>query len=193
MQAAEIELKFPVADVRKLRAAAVELGFELVTERTFEGNTLYDNPARDLRARKQILRLRQYGAKCTVTHKRTSGAGDEDVRYKTRIETESEVEDYDALDEIFKQLGYSPMFRYEKYRTEWAAGGGHLVVDETPIGDWAELEGPPEWIDAMLAGLGVDSADCSTDSYGKLFLRWKEETQSSAENLTFEEVGAVAV
>jgi len=193
MQAAEIELKFPVADVRVLRAAAVALGFELVTERTFESNTLYDTDDRLLRGRKQILRVRQYGSRWTVTHKRQSAQGDGDLRYKTRIETESVVEDGEALAEIFTQLGYSPAFRYEKFRTEWAAGEGHLVVDETPIGVWAELEGPTDWIDAMVAGLGVAVETCSTDSYGKLFLRWKDETGSPAENLTFEEVSAVAV
>jgi len=192
MQAAEIELKFPVADVRSLRAAAFALGFELVTERTFESNTLYDTDDRQLRGRKQILRVRQYGDRWTVTHKRQAADAD-DLRYKTRIETESRVEDGEALAEIFTQLGYAPVFRYEKFRTEWAAGDGHLVVDETPIGIWAELEGAPEWIDAMLEGLGVAAESCSTDSYGKLFLRWKDETGSPAENLTFEEVGAVAV
>jgi len=193
MQAPEIELKFTVVDTEALRAAAFEMGFDLVTERTFESNTLYDTADRQLRARKEILRLRQYGPRCTVTHKRQSANGDGDLRYKTRIETESLVEDGDALAEIFAQLGYGPVFRYEKYRTEWDAGPGHLVLDETPIGVWAELEGPPEWIDATLVQLGVAPELQSTESYGKLFLRWKDETGSPAENLTFDEVGAVAV
>jgi adenylate cyclase class 2 len=194
MQAPEIELKFTVVDAEALRAAAVALGFALVTERTFESNTLYDTADRQLRGRKEILRLRQYGARCTVTHKRQAAGGDRDVRYKTRIETESVVEDCDALAEIFRLLGYGPVFRYEKYRTEWDAGPGHhLVLDETPIGVWAELEGPPEWIDATLVQLGVAAELQSTESYGKLFLRWKDETGSPAENLTFDEVGAVAV
>jgi adenylate cyclase class 2 len=164
----------------------------LVTERTFESNTLYDTGERQLRARKQILRVRQYGDRWTVTHKRQAANAD-DTRYKTRIETESVVEDGEALAEIFTQLGYAPVFRYEKFRTEWSAGDGHLVVDETPIGVWAELEGPPDWIDAMLVGLGVAAETCSTESYGKLFLSWKDETRSPAENLTFEEVGVVGV
>jgi adenylate cyclase class 2 len=193
MQAPEIELKFTVVDAEALRAAAFELGFDLVTERTFESNTLYDTVDRQLRTRKEILRLRQYGPRCTVTHKRQSANGDGDLRYKTRIETESIVEDGDALAAIFAQLGYGPVFRYEKYRTEWDAGPGHLVLDETPIGVWAELEGPPEWIDATLVQLGVAPELQSTESYGKLFLRWKDETGSPAENLTFDELGAVAV
>jgi adenylate cyclase class 2 len=192
MQAAEIELKFSVADVRALRSSADALGFKLVTERTFESNVLYDSADRQLRSRRQILRLRHYGARCTVTHKRQAGGDEVDLRYKTRIETESIVEDCDALAEIFAQLGYGPVFRYEKFRTEWEMEEGHLVLDETPIGIWAELEGQPAWIDRMLEQLGVAPELRSTESYGKIFLRWKEETGSLAENLTFDEIAARA-
>lgn len=192
MQAAEIELKFAVQDIRALRSAADVLGFTLVTERTFESNVLYDSADRQLRARRQILRLRHYGELCTVTHKRQADGGDADVRYKTRIETESAVEDGDALAGIFTHLGYGPVFRYEKFRTEWEMEGGHLVLDETPIGIWAELEGAPMWIDAMLEKLGIAAELRTTESYGRIFLRWKEETGSLAENLTFEEVAACA-
>jgi adenylate cyclase class 2 len=190
MQAAEIELKFPVADVRLFRADAEELGFVMVTERTFESNTLYDTDDRQLRARKQILRLREYGGRCTLTHKRQA-EGVEDLRYKTRIETESRVEDCAALAEVFAQLGYRPVFKYEKYRTEWRADGGVMVLDETPIGVWAELEGAPDWIDRMIEAMGV--VETSTDSYGKLFMKWKAETGSPAAHLTFEEAGVVGV
>ncbi len=198
MQSAEIELKFAVTDTKALGRAAAEAGFKLLTDRTFERNTLYDTPERKLREHKQILRLRLYGERWTVTHKRqrdndSDPAAEPASRYKTRIETESTVEDGEALAEIFTQLGYGPVFRYEKFRTEWEAGPGHLVLDETPIGVWAELEGAPEWIDSMLERLGVASSQCSTESYGTLFLSWKEATGSPAENLTFEEIESVSV
>jgi adenylate cyclase class 2 len=192
MQAAEIELKFSVDSVSSLRAAAAAAGFRLKTERSFESNTLYDTTDRQLRERKQILRLRQYAGHCVLTHKRKA-AGIEDIRYKMRVESESVVEDGAALAEIFAQLGYGPVFRYEKYRTEWDSGDGHLVLDETPIGVWAELEGTPAWIDEMLERLAVASERCSTESYGRMFLRWKEETGSLAENLTFDEIAAAGV
>jgi adenylate cyclase class 2 len=192
MRAPEIELKFSVADIRMLRTTAETLGFKLITERTFESNVLYDSADRQLRSRKQILRLRHYGERCTLTHKRQAAGGDGDLRYKTRIESESVVEDCDAVAEIFTQLGYGPVFRYEKFRTEWDMNEGHLVLDETPIGVWAELEGPPVWIDSMLEKLCIAPELRTTESYGKLFLRWKEETGSAAENLTFEEITASA-
>ena len=221
MQNAEIELKFPIHDLARLQSRLPGLGFQLDTPRTFEQNTLYDTPARTLRASRQILRLRRYGGLWTLTHKRPEGPATEgapaqyasEKKYKVRIETETRVDDGPALDAILQQLGYAPVFRYEKFRTEWSrtaptiggplfAGppnllslsvpnaGIHLVLDETPIGDYAELEGPPASIDHALAQLAVDPATCLTDSYGHLFLDWKQRTGSPAENLTFDEIPA---
>ena len=193
MQSAEIELKFPVPDPAQLEAHLPGLGFELETPRTFEHNTLYDTPERSLRERHQLLRIRRYGELWTLTHKRQPDGADDSV-YKTRIETETELEDGEALAAIFGQLGYLPAFTYEKFRTEWRytskGKGAHLVIDETPIGNWAELEGPTDWIDSMLIALKVDPATRITDSYGKLFLSWKERTGSPATDLTFEQIAS---
>ncbi|HZY61335.1 MAG TPA: class IV adenylate cyclase [Edaphobacter sp.] len=191
MQNSEIELKFPISDPASLQSRLPQLGFHLETPRTFEHNTLYDTPSRDLRSQRQILRIRRYGNLCTVTHKRLPDKSSDDARYKVRIETETTVADGNALAEIFKQLGYTPAFTYEKYRTEWSHDtehSAHLVIDETPIGNYVELEGPPAWIDRTIQQLGIDASTCLTDSYGKLFLNWKQSTGSSAENLTFEAI-----
>jgi adenylate cyclase class 2 len=191
MQAAEIELKFPVSDPEALQSRLPPLGFHLDTPRTFERNILYDTPARDLRAKRQILRLRQYGDLWILTHKRLPDEQTDITRYKVRIETETTVADGPALGAIFEQLGYLPSFTYEKYRTEWSYPDNlpaHLVIDETPIGNYAELEGPTDWIDRTLAELNIDPSTCLTDSYGKLFLDWKQRTGSPADNLTFAEI-----
>jgi adenylate cyclase, class 2 len=194
MQASEIELKFPIADPEILQSRLPHLGFHLDTPRTFEHNTLYDTPTRDLRLRREVLRIRQYGPLCTVTHKRQPDQQNPTgpTRYKIRIETETAVAEREALAEIFQHMGYTPAFIYEKYRTEWShpispnsTTMAHLVIDETPIGNYAELEGPTAWIDETLAALNIDPATCLTDSYGKLFLDWKQRTGSPAEHLTF--------
>jgi adenylate cyclase, class 2 len=199
MQSAEIELKVPVADVIYLQSRLPQLGFHLDTPRTFEHNTLYDTPNRDLRAKRQILRLREYGGIHILTHKRIDDRIAEPSRYKIRIETETAVSDPHAVAEIFAQLGYTPAFIYEKYRTEWSIFDPatnttpHLVIDETPIGNYVELEGPTDWIDRTLADLNVDPATSLTDSYGKLFLDWRARTHSPAQNLTFAEIAPLAL
>ena len=195
MEAAEIELKFPVNDPEALLHRLGSLGFQLDTPRTFESNTLYDTEDRGLRAQRQILRLRDYGGRWTITHKRQPAGDATPPRYKVRLETETTVDDGPAMGALLQQIGYGPVFRYEKFRTEWsdpASPGTHLVLDETAIGTFAELEGPTEWIDGTLERLGVTPESCLTESYGKLFLLWKERTGSPAEHLTFEEIGSGA-
>jgi adenylate cyclase class 2 len=194
MVMAEIELKFHVRDAAKLRQRVLDAGFLLQTERTFESNTLFDTPERSLRGRQQILRLRQYGETWTLTHKRPTDdeRERESLRYKFRQETETHVDDGEAMGAILIELGYLPVFRYEKFRTEFvdAGGSGSIVLDETPIGTFAEAEGSPAWIEETLQKLGVRSKSCFTESYGKMFEQWQQHTGSNAQNMAFAEVEA---
>lgn len=188
--AIETEIKFRVGDVNALARRLDSAGFRLETPRQFESNVLYDTADRALRARTEILRIRHYGERCVLTHKRLPDAGPGEDRHKHRIETETVVSSGDALAEIFRSLGLTEAFRYEKWRSEWSDGEGHCVVDETPIGNFAELEGMADWIDRVAAQLGVKHSDYMTLSYGRLFDQWKVEHHSAAEHLTFDAVGA---
>ncbi|WP_349627467.1 class IV adenylate cyclase [Alloacidobacterium dinghuense] len=185
MSADEIEVKFRVADPPALERKLVAAGFRRITPRTFEKNVLFDTPDRRLRAQQSILRVRQYGERWVVTHKCLPQNNDPVARHKHRIETETEVKDGDAMSVIFSQIGYAPAFTYEKWRTEYADASGHCVIDETPIGLFAELEGPREWIDAMAQRLGLDPGELITLSYGRLFEEWRAATGSAATDLTF--------
>jgi adenylate cyclase, class 2 len=191
MSPIETEVKVRVRDVveleRRLRAA----GFSQQTPRTFERNVLYDTPERSLRAYRQILRIRQYGDSWLLTHKALPASGDTGL-YKQRVETETSVGDGEVVAAIFATLGYFPAFTYEKWRTEWVDGTGHCVIDETPIGVYAELEGPEEWIDATAAAVGIDATEFSNLSYGRLFELWKEETGSPATDLSFAQIDEAA-
>jgi adenylate cyclase class 2 len=188
--AIETEIKFRVAEIGALVLRLRESGFNLDTPRAFESNVLYDTSNRDMRARTEILRLRSYAGRWTVTHKRLPDSGLGEDRHKHRVETETEVSNGDALAEIFQALGLVAAFRYEKWRSEWNDGTGHCVIDETPIGDYAELEGPAEWIDQVAPRLGIASSDYITLSYGRLFEQWREENECDANDLTFAAVAA---
>jgi adenylate cyclase, class 2 len=185
MPSAEVEVKLLITDLGALERKLIASGFKLITSRTHEMNTLYDFSGQPLRARGEVLRIRQYGDKWTVTHKTKGNIG----KHKTRVETETTVEDGNALAHIFESIGLSPSFRYEKYRAEWSDGEGHVVLDETPIGNLAELEGAPDWIDRTAKQLGVKQSEYITQSYGQMFYAWKENTGSRAKEMTWAEIG----
>ena len=183
--AIETEIKFRVDDLDVLAQRLRSAGFRCETLRTFESNTLYDTPDRQLRARTEILRIRSYGGRWVLTHKRLPRSGPGEDRHKHRIETETEIVHGEALADFFLALGLVSAFRYEKWRAEWTDGEGHCVVDETPIGNYAELEGSPAWIDRAAARLGVDHAQYVSLSYGRLFEAWRAEHSRNASDLTF--------
>jgi adenylate cyclase class 2 len=184
----ETEIKFRVDDLSGLTLRLQTAGFTVQTPRSFESNVLYDTPDRRMRARTEILRIRNYAGRCLLTHKRLPDNGPGEDTHKHRIETETEISDGEALAQVFRSLGLQPAFHYEKWRTEWSAGEGHCVVDETPIGNYAELEGPADWIDRNAALLAVNPSDYITLSYGRLFEVWREQHRSSANDLTFDAV-----
>ena len=184
----ETEIKFRLDDLAPLASISSRLqaaGFTLATPRSFESNVLYDTPDRQMRARTEILRIRTYSGRCTLTHKRLPDVGPGEDTHKHRIETETEVADGEALAQVFLSIGLVPAFRYEKWRAEWTDGDGHCVVDETPIGNYAELEAPAEWIDRVAARLDIDPSQYITLSYGRLFELWRQQHNSGATDLTF--------
>jgi len=180
----EVEIKFRAADLRALARKLRLAGFRVITPRTHEMNTLYDLPGEVLRNRHELLRLRKYGSEWTLTHK----SGKKTARHSSREELETRIDDGKKMDLILRALSYTPSFRYEKFRAEWTDGKGQVVVDETPIGDFCEIEGPPRWIDTTAKKLGVTAADYITANYAGLFSDWKVRTNSRAKEMTFKSV-----
>lgn len=180
----EVEIKFLIHDMEALQNSLRAAEFREVTPRTHEMNTLYDTPDQQLRKRGELLRIRKYGDKWILTHKAKGNS----ERHKSRVETETTVGNGEELDLIFRSLGYTPSFRYEKFRAEWTDDHGHVVLDETPIGNIAEIEGEPEWIDAIAAKLNVDEKDYVTKNYATLFFEWRDRTGSTAKEMTWAEV-----
>ena len=184
----EVEIKFLVADLPALERQLAKLRFHCITPSTHEFNTLYDLPAQELRWKGELLRLRKYGDLWKLTHKARAKTG----RHKSRVELETIVGDGKQMDLLLRALGYQPVFAYEKYRAEWTDGNGHVVLDHTPIGDVAEIEGPPRWIDRTAELLAVSPANYITKSYVELFFEWKRKYKRKAKNMTFRECGGRA-
>jgi adenylate cyclase class 2 len=169
----ETEIKLEVRDLGAIRRRLAALEFRPIEARHFESNVLFD--FKDLRLRKArcLLRLRFAGGKSVLTFK---GAPLRARQFKIRREIEALVEGGPRLKEIFHSFGLRKLFRYDKYRTVYArrsksksAATPTLVLDETPIGDYAELEGSKTWIERVASQLGYGRGDYIVASYGDLY------------------------
>ena len=166
--ATETEVKIRLPDRTAILNRVQRSGFTVSVPRQFESNTLYETRDHSLGKQGMLLRLRQIGDKGLITWK---GPGDPG-RYKSRPELETSVGSVETLGQILRRLSFEPCFRYEKYRTEFVSKneGGVVTLDETPIGDFMELEGPGEWIDNTANQLGFSQQDYVLDSYARLYV-----------------------
>src|SRR3989442_1922830 len=112
--------------------------------------------------------------------------------YKMGEGVEVGVADRGRLRLIVEAVGLRGWFRYEKYRTSfqlpatrrWAAGL-HVELDETPIGNFLELEGPTQAIDRAAELLGYSPRDYVTQSYLALFLGESRKQGTPAPDMVF--------
>lgn len=179
----ETEIKLAVESVEAAKRLLSRAGFRVHKRRIFEDNTMLDTPEMALRAAAQAFRIREAGGKSILTFKGKPEGG----KHKSREELEIEVSDAGTVRAIAARLGYEPVFRYQKYRTEYKqrSGGGVATLDETPIGVYLELEGRPEWIDRTARKLGFGEADYITASYGRLYIEWRERRKSAPRDMLF--------
>jgi adenylate cyclase class 2 len=162
----EREIKLRTEGPEAARAALARLGARLVRARHFEDNVLLDDEAGRLRAAGQLLRIRRTPDGGRLTYK---GPRLDSGEVKAREEIEVTVAEPDLLQSLLAGVGLRPVFRYQKYRETYAWEGVEIVVDETPVGTFLEIEGPVERIRAAAAALGYQPDDYITDSYAGLF------------------------
>jgi adenylate cyclase class 2 len=75
---------------------------------------------------------------------------------------------------ILEHLGFNVFLRYEKDREEWLLGEVSIVLDHTPMGDFVEVEGPPEDLVRTAGVLGIDVGEAVRGSYTSLWQEHRE-------------------
>jgi adenylate cyclase class 2 len=198
----ETEIKLRISDVPAFQRALKRIGARLAgpgTSKVHEENVIFDTPQGGLAKHGQLLRIRTEtpearGKSKTARPKqrivltlkqpmaRPASAGAESSAhgpYKVREEIELEVAESGNLTRIFERLGMGGWFRYEKYRTTFRvpdseawAKGLLIELDETPIGTFVELEGPPAAIDRAAEELGFSRRDYITTNYLRLYVEY---------------------
>jgi adenylate cyclase, class 2 len=179
----EIEIKLEVPSGEEARRLLRKAGFRVSRRKVFEANALFDTPKLSLRKAGALLRVRDAGGVATLTYKGPATI----FKHKSREELELRIADPHIMSAIIGRLGLTPAFRYEKYRTEYRQSGrpGVAMVDETPIGAYLELEGPPRWIDLTARRLGFSAKDYITASYARLYWEWCKRHRMRASHMLF--------
>jgi len=178
----EVEIKLAVPGAAAARRLLRAKGFRVFKPRVFEANNVLDTAELRLRNSGMLLRIRSVKREAILTYKGPPG----NSKYKSREELEVNASDAHTLAAIFERLGFRRVFRYEKYRTEFQRGeAGIVTLDETPIGTYLELEGPPAWIDRTARLLGFSEKDYITRSYGQLYLDWCERRSREPGDMVF--------
>lgn len=164
----ETEIKIPVAELESLRVKLREAGAVEARAAHDEDNTLYDDAEGRLSRSGCALRLRVAGRRCFLTFK---GVARFEGSMKIREELETEIGEPETLRAILARLGFVPRFRYQKRRQELELLGCTVCLDETPIGDFVEVEGDADRIYETLDRLGLSAAEAERDSYAGLYAR----------------------
>jgi adenylate cyclase, class 2 len=187
----ETEIKLPVRDSKAFERRVKKLGGKRAKAgngRVHELNVIFDTPDGGLAKHGQLLRIRTESApgggkkerpqRVMLTFKQPAvrAIDDDGSRFKIREETEVEVADAGTLRKIFEGLGLRGWFSYEKYRTTWKLGAATrwakdllIELDETPVGTFLELEGPPEAIEKAAEALGYSRKDYLLKNYLELY------------------------
>jgi adenylate cyclase class 2 len=170
----EIEVKLRIRNLQLLRRDLLEMDCKETVPRSLERNCTWDFPGQPLRQQGKLLRVREFAGQCLLTFK---GAAQESRHFKIREERETEVQDPETLGVILGRLGLEVFFRYEKFRTSYSLRvrgkrrSVDLSVDETPIGNFLEIEGTEGDIHRVAEKLGFEEGAFIKESYLALFAK----------------------
>jgi adenylate cyclase, class 2 len=178
----ETEIKVEVVDVEGFCLQLDVLNPKVLAERHFEDNYVLDFPDGELKSGQCLLRVRFAKGCGFLTFK---GAPRPDGIFKTREELETRLEDGVTMLQIIERIGMSVCFRYQKYRREFARDQVHIAVDETPIGNYVELEGTEDGIRALAKKMGIAESRFLSLSYYSLYLEHCQKTGEVPDVMVF--------
>ena len=182
-QQLEIEVKFYITDRSPISENIQQIG-GISSGRALEVNTRFDDSQQSLYKKGELLRLRKTAGDNILTYK--SLPEKTDRRFKVYNESEMSVSDSEIAIQILNHLGFHAQQVYEKWRESFKLGATHLCLDEMPYGNFLEIEGEPEEIQSVAAGLGLDWEQRILMNYLEIFSRLKKILDLPFSDVTFE-------
>lgn len=183
MNEQEIEVKLYVRDLKKIELRLHDLKAQLIQPRIHEINFRYDLPNGSLRAKGQVLRLRQ-DTNAILTYK---GPSDIIDGVFSRTELETTIGDLETAQHVLKALGYIQILIYEKYRAIYELNNCHIMLDELPYGDFVEIESlDASTIRKMTLIMGLNFEAAVGAGYSRIFENYNSKYGFPPSDLTFD-------
>jgi adenylate cyclase, class 2 len=167
----EIEIKIFIGDADAFGLQLQELGARPLSGRHFEDNHLFDFPDDRLQKHRELIRIRSADGRGVLTYK---GPPLPAGIFKVREELETKIESADIALQILARIGMKVSFRYQKYRRDYEIDEVTVSIDETPIGNYAELEGAEAGILSLARKMEIDSSEFLRASYYSLYVEYCE-------------------
>lgn len=161
----EIEIKIKIEDdFAVVKTKLQEMKAELFHKRALEIDEYFDARG-TLQKGDEVLRLRD---RSVLTYK---GPQQKRQNMKVREELEVIVGDGSKLEQILGKLGYTLSDKKEKYRETYLLDHTKVSLDETPMGNYLEIEGEKGNVAKVARRLGFTERDYIKESYTAL---WKD-------------------
>ncbi|MEK6867501.1 MAG: class IV adenylate cyclase [Nanoarchaeota archaeon] len=163
----ETEVKIKINNLDVIKAKILEMRAELFKKRVLQVDYAYDNKGK-LKKNGECLRIRD---NAILTYK---GPKEKGSKMKIREEVEVIVDNGKYLAEILGKLGYEPTQKKEKYREYYIFHLTQICIDETPLGNYLEIEGSKEGVFDVAKRLGFTQKNFITKSYNTLWEEYAE-------------------
>ena len=183
----EIEIKIKLDDRDALIKKVAALGGKLA-DRGIQHDIIYDDGKGFYDAHK-VLRLRKLNQKVQLAYKEKLSKTD-DAHMLERVEIQTEVENYEAMDLIIKQLGFFPHREKEKKFIDYLLDGLKIEFHTLPfLGEFMEIESADQiHLVKILNQLGLDISMGINRDYSTLFAEYcKKNNLPNDTPCTFEE------
>lgn len=160
----ETEIKIRIDNIEQIKNKLLEMRAELFKKKALQVDEYFDKK-NALKRTDQVLRLRDNSV---LTYK---GPKQKKNKLKIREEIEVMVDSGMYLKQILEKLGYVQTQKKEKYREAYIFHLTQICIDETPMGNFIEIEGSEHGVLDVAKRLGYSEKDFITKSYTAL---WKE-------------------
>ena len=182
-------MKIPVAALSHVRERLARAGARCDQPSALEENWVLDDPVRTLAGSGRLLRVRRTGDRAWLTLKEAASFSG---GVKSRVEIETSVGNPETVLAVLGGLGFRPVRRYQKRREVWTLGAVVVALDETPMGEFVELEGPAEILPGAATALALDPKAAVLGTYLDLWVAYRGHHPDAPAEMVFSDPGGPA-